>query len=82
MHDLHVNASSGTALGFMNAANMIGGAVGQPLIGALLDSRWDGTLVNDVRIYSITDYQYALSCLPIMLVVSLALIPFIKEKRG
>ena len=82
MHDLHVNASSGAALGFMNAANMIGGAVGQPLIGLLLDDTWDGTMLNNVRIYSTSDYQYALSCLPIMLLVSLALIPFIKEKHG
>ncbi len=81
MHDLHINASSGAALGFMNAANMLGGAIGQPLIGVLLDARWDGTLINGVRIYSVTDYQYALSCLPIMLVISLILIPFIKEKR-
>lgn len=82
MHDLHVNAASGAALGFMNAANMVGGAVGQPLIGILLDARWDGTLVNNVRIYSVSDYQYALSCLPIMLAISLILIPFIKEKHG
>ena len=80
MHDLHVNEASGAALGFMNAANMIGGAVGQPLIGVLLDARWDGTLLNNVRVYSMADYQYALSCLPIMLAISLILIPFIKEK--
>lgn len=82
MRDLHINESSGAALGFMNAANMIGGAVGQPLIGILLDARWDGTLVNNVRAYSILDYQYALSCLPVMLAISLILIPFIKEKHG
>ena len=81
MRDLHLNESSGVALGFMNAANMIGGAVGQPLIGVLLDTTWNGTLINNVRVYSIGDYQYALSCLPMMLVISLILIPFIKEKR-
>lgn len=82
MHDLHVNESSGAALGFMNAANMIGGAVGQPLIGVLLDATWNGTLINNERIYSVTDYQYAFACFPIMLIISLTLIPFIKEKRG
>jgi predicted MFS family arabinose efflux permease len=82
IHDLHINESGGAALGFMNAANMLGGALGQPLIGVLLDARWDGTLVNNVRIYSVADYQYALSCLPMLLVISLVLIPFIKEKRG
>lgn len=82
MRDLHANESSGAALGFMNAANMVGGAVGQPLIGILLDARWDGTLVNDVRVYSVFDYQYALACLPIMLAVSMILIPFIREKTN
>ncbi len=82
MHDLHINTSGGAALGFMNTANMIGGAVGQPLIGVLLDATWNGTMLNGVRIYAIADYQYALSCLPIMLAISLALIPFIKEKHG
>lgn len=82
MHDLHINASSGAALGFMNTANMIGGAVGQPLIGVLLDATWDGTLVNGVRMYSVADYQYSLSCLPIMLAISIILIPFIKEKHN
>ena len=81
MHDLHSSMCSGAALGFMNTANMIGGALGQPLIGVLLDATWDGTLVNGVRIYSVANYQYSLSCLPVMILLSLVLIPFIQEKR-
>ena len=81
MRDLHTDASSGAALGFMNSANMVGGALGQPFIGLLLDAQWDGTLLNGVRIYSVTDYQYALSCLPILILLSLILIPFIHEKQ-
>lgn len=82
MHDLHPSECNGVALGFMNMANMIGGALGQPLIGVVLDATWDGALSNGVRIYSIANYQYALSCLPIMLFISLALIPFIKGKSA
>lgn len=82
MHDLHAAECGGAAIGFMNAANMLGGAIGQPLIGILLDKSWDGTLINGVRIYSVANYQYSLSCLPIMIVISLALIPFIKEKTA
>jgi predicted MFS family arabinose efflux permease len=81
MRDLHSDDCSGVALGFMNSANMLGGAFGQPLIGILLDATWDGTLINTVRIYSVQHYQYALSCLPIMMFLSLVLLPFIKEKR-
>ena len=82
MHDLHANGNSGAALGFMNTANMVGGAVGQPVIGILLDLFWNGTLVNNARDYSTADYQYALTCLPIIIAISLLLIPFIKEKHS
>ena len=81
IHDLHFDGRSGAALGFMNTANMVGGAVGQPLIGMLLDWGWDGTVVNNVRIYSIENYQYSLLFLPIIIACSLLLIPFIHEKH-
>jgi predicted MFS family arabinose efflux permease len=81
MHDLHAATCSGAALGFMNTANMIGGALGQPLIGILLDATWDGTMLEQVRIYSVANYQWSLSCLPIMIFLSLILIPLIHEKR-
>ena len=80
IHDLHLNGNSGAALGFMNTANMVGGAVGQPLIGMLLDMGWDGSMMNQVRVYSIENYQHSLSCLPIIIACSLLLIPFIHEK--
>ena len=82
MHDLHSDGNSGAALGFMNTANMVGGALGQPLIGMLLDMAWDGTLTNNARVYTIANYQYSLSCLPIIIASSLLLIPFIKEKKA
>ena len=81
MHDLHSDGNSGAALGFMNTANMIGGAVGQPVIGMLLDIAWDGTLMHGARVYSTANYQYSLTCLPIVIASSLLLIPFIKEKH-
>ena len=81
MHDLHSKGNNGAALGFMNTANMIGGAVGQPLIGWLLDLTWDGTLVNSARVYTTENYQFSLSCLPIIIAISLVVIPFINEKH-
>jgi len=81
MHDLHSDGNSGAALGFMNTANMVGGAVGQPLIGILLDWTWDGTLLHHARVYSTSSYQCALLALPIMIAISLLLLPFIDEKR-
>lgn len=79
MHDLHSSGNSGAALGFMNTANMIGGAVGQPLIGKLLDLTWDGAMVGQTRLYSTFSYQLALGLLPLLIAISLILVPFIKE---
>lgn len=70
---------SGTALGFMNMLNMIGGALGQPLVGWLLDSVWDGKLDAGVRVYTLTNFHFALAVLPICIAISLLILFFIRE---
>lgn len=82
MHDLHSKGNNGAALGFMNTANMVGGAVGQPLIGCLLDLTWNGAMADSARVYTVQNYQISLSCLPIIIAISLIVIPFIKEKKA
>lgn len=72
-------AVSATALGFMNLFNMLGGVFGQPLVGYLLDHSWDGTIVDGARIYSIANYHYAMALLPMMICISLFILPFIRE---
>ena len=54
---------SSTALGLMNMCIVGSGAVMQPLIGWLLDTQWDNTLVDGARIYSESAFVYALSSL-------------------
>ena len=71
--------NSGTALGYMNMFNMIGGAVGQPLVGMILDHFWSGQMQNGIRVYSVSNFHYALAALPIMLGISFFIVPFIKE---
>lgn len=62
---------SGTAFAFCNMFTVGAGALFQPLIGALLDLWWDGTLRNGVPVYDSATYGWALSALPIFLVVGL-----------
>lgn len=57
---------SGTALGLMNMCVVGAGAVMQPLIGWLLDMRWDGSLIEGARFYSAENYRFAFSSLLIM----------------
>ena len=68
-----------SAVGFMNAFNALFGAFSDPLTGKLLDLSWDGTIVNGARIFSLKAYEFALSALPIYLIISLLLLFIIKE---
>ena len=90
MRLIHTKENAGAALGFMNAANMLGGAFGQPLIGALLErsrlhelaAKGAMTVATDgERIYSAANYQFALTTLPVIIGMSFFLLPFIKELK-
>lgn len=68
-----------TGLSFMNMMNMIGIALVQPAIGFLLDNAWTGQMSNDVRVYSLGAYHSSLVILPVAILISLLLLPFIRE---
>lgn len=72
----HANA---TSLGFMNMLNMLGGAIAQPIIGHFLDLHWHGKMENGARIYSLTNYHFALIALPICIIIALVILFFVKE---
>lgn len=68
-----------TSLSFMNMMNMIGIAIAQPLIGLVLDQMWRGEIIDKVRVYPLEAYHLALAILPAGILVSLLILPFIKE---
>lgn len=68
-----------TTLGFVNTLNSLGGALAQPLIGMILDWRWGGQMQNGIRHFSLNDFHVALAILPICLLISILLLPFVKE---
>ncbi|MBI9090280.1 MAG: MFS transporter [Desulfobacterium sp.] len=51
---------SGMAVSVVNTGAFIGTSLMQPLFGFVLDTGWDGKLVNNARVYSLPDYQNAL----------------------
>ncbi len=71
-----------TALGFVNTLNMVGGALAQPFIGYILDFYWSGQIENGARAYQVANFHIALLIIPVMLVIALLLLPFIKETHG
>ena len=68
---IEVNAAyvKATAAAFTNFMVSVGDSIAQPLIGFLLDMRWQGTLINGIRKYSLSDYQFALAFLPVVMIV-------------
>lgn len=73
------HSSSGSAISFTNMLVMSSGVVLQPLVGWLLDWVWDGVINNGIPLFTIADYRFALSTIPICLLIALCLMPFIPE---
>ena len=68
-----------TAVSVTNMFTMIGGAVFQPLIGIVLDMSWAGKVSHGMHIYSSATYTFALSILPIALLITVFLSFMLKE---
>jgi MFS family permease len=63
---------AGTASGVANMGNMLGGMAMQPLIGWLLDLRWDGAMAGAARAYSFGAYSGGFTLMLVWLVAGLA----------
>ncbi|WP_262337517.1 MFS transporter [Legionella genomosp. 1] len=73
---------SGTVFAAVNMIVTLGGVVFQPLVGKLLDTFGDSHVVAGEHIYSIVDYQLALSVLPLSLLMVMILAFFMKDFRS
>ncbi|MBY0545549.1 MAG: MFS transporter [Gammaproteobacteria bacterium] len=64
-------ALAGTVIAMINASDAFLDAITEPAIGKFLDWRSGNVLVNGAYHFTVTDYRYALSILPIYLFLSL-----------
>lgn len=71
---------SGTVFAATNMIVTLGGVIFQPLVGKLLDTFGDSGLVNGEHIYTVVDYQVALSILPISLLFVTIAAFFLKDR--
>lgn len=69
----------GVAAGFANIGGFVGGALTQILFGYILDLKWQGTMVNGLRIYPVQAYQAAFLAVALVSSLSLISIFFIRE---
>jgi len=73
---------SGTVFAATNMIVTLGGVIFQPLVGTLLDSFGDSGVVQGEHIYTVVDYQLALSILPLSLLMVTIAAFFLKDKRS
>jgi MFS family permease len=74
------NYISGTAVAVTNTLIMVGGAIFQPVVGRLLDWHTSSAIIAGVpSTYSSADYTYALSIVPMGLIIAIGLTFFLKE---
>ena len=72
-----------TVIALMNMLVMMGGVVFQPVVGMLLDLHWAGAMLeNGTRAYTADSFVFALSVLPIGVILSLITLFFMKETHG
>ncbi len=59
VRDVMPSAIAGGATGIVNSMTVASGAILQPLVGLSLDYQWEGTLENNIPIYSPYEYRMA-----------------------
>ena len=67
-----------TVIAMINASDAVLDAITEPAIGKLLDLGWDGTVMNGVHYFSVAIYRYALTILPVYLLVASLLLFWVK----
>lgn len=75
----HLAAS---AFGFVNGLVIMLPAFIQPIIGAIMDLTWTGTMRDATRYYELSSYRFGLSVIPVAVAVALILATLIREPRA
>jgi len=81
LRESNPSSLQGPAFGFLNASVVITGAIFQPLIGALLDLRWQGQMRDGAPLYAPETFRFAFSCLFVFLALGIIAACFIRESR-
>jgi len=71
----------GASFGMINGATVATGAIFQPLLGALLDLRWDGRMVEGAPLYSPEAYRVAFGALLVFLAAGLMAAVALRERK-
>jgi nitrate/nitrite transporter NarK len=70
---------AGSVSGVANMGVMLGGMFMQPLVGLMLDWRWDGRIAEGVRVYDFAAYQWGFALMLAWGIASLVLLALARE---
>jgi MFS family permease len=73
--------STGAAMGFMNTINMVGGALMQSVCGLIMDLMHPNSIAKGQKIYTLLDFQVALSIVPLTTIIALIMLYWINERN-
>ncbi len=71
----------GAVIGFVNSLTIGAGALLQPIVGLVLDSRWSGEMLDGARVYSLEAYTLALSTIVVFSAMGIVSAFLIDETR-
>jgi len=72
---------SGTVSGVVNMGVMMGPTLMQPTVGWILDIKWQGKVINGIRLYTLDAYQTGFSLMIAWAALSFVLLFFTRETR-
>ena len=73
---------AGSAVAVTNLGGFVGAALTQGPVGAVLDARWTGALVEGARVYPVASYRGAFAICVLFVLLGAAISLLLKETRG
>jgi MFS family permease len=77
--ELNPRFLTGTSVSIVSFTCIGGYAVFLPLFGRIMDWHWSGQMANGIRVYTMSDYQFAMWILPVTFVIAIVMTLFLKE---
>jgi sugar phosphate permease len=73
---------AGSAVAVTNLGGFVGAALTQGPVGAVLDARWTGALLDGARVYPVASYRGAFAICALFVLAGAAISLLLKETRG
>ncbi|MGH7367770.1 MAG: MFS transporter [Candidatus Rokuibacteriota bacterium] len=73
---------AGIAVAVTNLGGFVGAALSQGPVGAMLDARWTGAMVEGARAYPVASYRGAFAVCTLFVLIGAAISFLLKETRG